>query len=108
MHPHYICSFPVLLYMTKSLVHLSVLIDSGLTGNLIFSSLLHSMSIPVEKLASPVSVKALDGHLISNASITLVTGLLCIAFPQPAHLETIQFYVLPQARTDSIGLSLVA
>lgn len=92
----------VLFYVTNSPVSLSVLIYSGLVGNFMSSSLLHSLSIPVEKIASLVSVNILDGHLISNAPVTLITSLLRIAFPQPTHSETFQFYVLPQVRTDMV------
>lgn len=41
---------------------LSAFLDSGLAGNLISQSMVSALSIPVVKLASPISVNALDGN----------------------------------------------
>lgn len=67
------------IYMSlQPLLSLSVLIDSVSAGNFISSSLVSALSLPVKRLASPVSVKALDGHSVSNASVTYVTKPLCV------------------------------
>lgn len=75
---------PLLIYnqfflsVDRSYAPISVfgLLDSGLVGNFLSSSLVKSLSIPIEKLASPVSIKALDGRPMSNSPVDYVTPLL--------------------------------
>lgn len=86
------------LNVTNPPVSLSVLVDSGSAGNYVSSTLFNNVSIPVEKIANLVSVRALDGQLITNLPVMHITRLLQISFPQPAHSETIKFYVSPHAR----------
>lgn len=57
---------PVVLTSAHMSVSLFALIDSGSAGNFISSALVKSLGIRVEPLAAPVSVTALDGHLVSD------------------------------------------
>lgn len=76
----------VVLSVNNSSVSLSALLDSGSAGNIVSSSLVSVLSLSVESLASPVSVKAVDGCLISNSPVIHITTPLHLSI-QPQHLE---------------------
>lgn len=82
----------VQLSVSNTSVSLFALLDSGSVGNFISSTLVQSLCIPVE-LACSVSVKALDGRLVSNNSVTQITTPESLTI-EPAHSELLQFYVL--------------
>lgn len=56
--------------MSNVFMFFFTLIDSASTGNFILSALIKTTFIPVEELASSVSVKALDGHPVSSTTVT--------------------------------------
>lgn len=58
--------------------YLSVLLDSGSAGKFTFQSLVASLSILVVKLASLISVNALDSRPLSDRPITHLSLPLCI------------------------------
>lgn len=92
---------PVQLFVSNTSVSLFALIDFGSAGNFISSALVTSLSIPIVRLASSVSVKALNGHLGSNGLVTQITQLLQISF-HPSHTEHLQFYALPHTQPTVI------
>lgn len=52
---------------------ISVFLDSGSAVYLISHSLVSTLSLPVVKLANPISVNALDGHPLSDRPVTYLT-----------------------------------
>lgn len=78
----------VQLFVYNSSVFLFVLVDSGSSDNFILSMLVNSMSIPVMRLASSFSVRALDDRPVSNSLVTDITQLLQLTV-QPSHSENI-------------------
>lgn len=60
----------VVLYVSTVILPILFLFDSRSAGNFISQSLVFSLSISIVKLASPISVNALDGHPLSNHPVT--------------------------------------
>lgn len=75
----------VLLNVTNLPVLLSILLDSGLAGNFVSTSLVSSLALPVEEIVKQVSVRALDGQLVTKALVTHITCPLSISFLQIPH-----------------------
>lgn len=75
------------------MLSLFALLDSGSAGNYISSSLVSILSIPVVKLAIPVSVKAVNGCHMTENPVTLIT--------QPLQLTTQNTYSSMSSHTPS-------
>lgn len=62
---------PVNVSVSDVVSSLSAIVALGLGGNFISQTLVNSLSIPTCPLAPPVTVCALDGHLVGSTSVTL-------------------------------------
>lgn len=89
------------LYVSYHSHSFPVLLDSGLAGNFISQSIVSSLSIPVVKLASPISFNALDGHPSNDCPVTHHTLSLHLDF-MPQHSALFQFYVLPTIQSPLV------
>lgn len=70
------------LQFTNLSVSVCLLLDSVAAGNFISHSVVSSLSIPVSRLASPISINALDGRPLSQSPIIHVTAPVCLVFPK--------------------------
>ncbi len=93
---------PSCLLWEKDSLPLQVLIDSGADDNFIQDELVSQLNLPLETLASPKPITALDGRLI--AKVTHHTSPLTLII-SGNHREDIKLYVIPSPHSP-IVLSL--
>lgn len=85
--------FDAVLEVRDRPVHISTLVDSGATGNVITQALVTRLNIAVTKIKKPFFAQALDGHALGGSWLSENTETLNLAVT-PTHSEQIRFFVV--------------
>jgi len=98
-------TLPVVLQIGNLTSNLHVLVDSGAEQNLLDTSLINQLNIPLEPLTSPINVTALNGQILTT--ITHETKTLSLVVSSNHH-ESVKFFIFPVLNTPLILSYLLA
>ncbi|KAL0186270.1 hypothetical protein M9458_017940, partial [Cirrhinus mrigala] len=95
------CVIPVTLKLEDTVINTHALIDSGAAGNFIDTDFVKINHLPTLSCSPHVSVEALDGRPLGPGRINRTTNDLTLLV-EPAHQETIRFYVITSPHSPII------
>ncbi|KAL0181246.1 hypothetical protein M9458_023652, partial [Cirrhinus mrigala] len=95
------CVIPVTLKLEDTVINTHALIDSGAAGNFIDTDFVKINHLPTLSCSPHVSVEALDRRPLGPGQVNRTTNNLTLLV-EPAHQETIRFYVITSPHSPII------